>query len=153
MIGLAVGIDYSLLMVSRFKEEINGGLSKFDAVIRTGATAGRTVLFSGVTVVIALAGMLIVPASFFQSLAIGAMLVGTVAVAAVLTLLPTVLALLGPRVNLLRIPFFGKKASVGAQAAEGSGGEPHGFWEVTTRMVTRFPIISIVLVGAPMAAA
>ena len=71
MIGLAVGIDYSLLIVSRFREEMSRGLGKREAVERAGDTAGRTVLFSGTTVVLALIGMLIVPVSFFQSLRAG----------------------------------------------------------------------------------
>ena len=71
MIGLAVGIDYSLLIVSRFREEMNRGLDTRDAVERAGDTAGRTVLFSGTTVVLALLGMLIIPVSFFQSLGLG----------------------------------------------------------------------------------
>ena len=65
MIGLAVGIDYSLLIVSRFREELSRGLDKHEAVAKAGDTAGRTVLFSGTTVVIALLGMFIVPVSFF----------------------------------------------------------------------------------------
>ena len=96
MIGLAVGIDYSLLIVSRFKEEMGRGLQPRDAVANTGNTAGRTVFFSGATVVLALLGLLIVPVSFYQSLALGAILVVIAALAATLTLLPAVLALLGP---------------------------------------------------------
>ena len=95
MIGLAVGIDYSLLIVSRFKEEMGRGLQPKDAVANTGNTAGRTVFFSGTTVVLALLGLLIVPVSFYQSLALGAILVVIAALAATLTLLPAVLALLG----------------------------------------------------------
>ena len=152
MIGLAVGIDYSLIMVSRFRDEMNRGLGKAEAVLRTGDTAGRTVLFSGFTVVIALCGMLIVPQSFFQSMAIGAILVVTVAVAAVLTLLPAVLSLLGPRVNLLRVPFTGKKTLNSSQETRDATETPRGFWELTTRVVTRFPIISILVIGAPMVA-
>ena len=105
MIGLAVGIDYSLLIVSRFREEMDRGLDTREAVERAGGTAGRTVLFSGTTVVLALIGMLIVPVSFFQSLGLGAILVVIAALAATLTLLPAVLSLLGPRVNFLTIPF------------------------------------------------
>ena len=65
MIGLAVGIDYSLLIISRYRDELARGLDVQAALARAGATAGRTVLFSGLTVVIALCGMLIVPFSFF----------------------------------------------------------------------------------------
>ena len=149
MIGLAVGIDYSLFIISRFREEMRRGLSTREAVAKTGDTAGRTVLFSGVTVMIALCGLLIVPFSFFQSLGIGAILVVLVALAATLTLLPAVLALLGPRINRLSIPF------IGAGRLEGSGGEApshDGFWEVTTRLVTRYPVISILVIGVPLVA-
>ena len=144
MIGLAVGIDYSLFIISRFREEMNRGLSKREAVQRTGATAGRTVLFSGVTVVIALFGMLIVPSSFFQSLGLGAILAVIVAMLATLTLLPAVLSLLGTKINLLPIPFIGRANT------EGSDTNDHGFWEVTTRVVTRFPIVSVLAIGVPL---
>ena len=144
MIGLAVGIDYSLLIVSRFREEMNKGLDKLEAVERAGDAAGRTVLFSGVTVVIALCGMLIVPASFFQSLAVGAILVVIVALAATLTLLPAALALLGAGVNRLRIPF------VGMSNLESAEVNKQGFWEATTRIVTKYPVISILVIGVPM---
>ena len=97
MIGLAVGIDYSLFVVSRFREELAQGLSTREAVARTGATANRTVLFSGVTVVIALVGILIIPHTLFFSTALGAISVVIVSVVATLTLLPAVLVLLGPR--------------------------------------------------------
>ena len=146
MIGLAVGIDYSLVVVSRFREELSRGLGKLDAVIRAGETAGRTVLFSGVTVVVALCGMLIVPAAFFRSLGIGAILVVIVALGATLTILPAVLALLGSGIERLRIPF----------ARRRSGDSDHGssddFWGMTTRLVTKFPFISILAVGGPMVA-
>ena len=150
MIGLAVGIDYSLLIISRFREEMGRGLTQQEAVERAGATAGRTVLFSGVTVVIALCGMLIVPSSFFQSLGLGAILVVLVALAATMTFLPAVLALLGPKVDFLSLPFIGRAKAGSAQTSGTSG---HGFWEIVTRVVTRFPIISIVVVAAPMIAA
>ncbi len=148
MIGLAVGIDYSLFIISRFREEMGRGLSTPEAVAKTGDTAGRTVLFSGVTVMIALCGLLIVPFSFFQSLGIGAILVVLVALAATLTLLPAVLALLGPSINRLSIPF------IGAGRLEGSAAAPSrdGFWEVTTRLVTRYPVVSILAIGVPLVA-
>ena len=72
MIGLAVGIDYALFIISRFREELAKGLGKLEAVERAGAAAGRTVLFSGVTVIIALCGTLLIPSSFFQSIGVGA---------------------------------------------------------------------------------
>ena len=146
MIGLAVGIDYSLLIVSRFREEMDRGLDTREAVERAGGTAGRTVLFSGTTVVLALIGMLIVPVSFFQSLGLGAILVVIAALAATLTLLPAVLSLLGPKVNFLTIPFLAKFSLRGTQASTG------GFWVTIAHAVTRFPIVSILIIGVPMIA-
>ena len=147
MIGLAVGIDYSLFIVSRFREELDKGLEKRAAVERAGATAGRAVLFSGLTVVVALFGMLIVPATFFQSLGIGAIVVVLVALAATLTLLPAVLALLGDKVNFLSLPYFGRRRAPETETPQ------HGFWESTTRIVTKVPIISFLIVAIPMVVA
>ena len=146
MIGLAVGIDYSLLIITRFREELDRGLDVPEAVERAGATAGRTVLFSGLTVVIALLGMLIVPAAFFRSLGIGAILVVLVALAATLTLLPAVLTLLGTRINRLPLPFVGRRRAASADA-------PGGFWDAITRVVTRYPVLSVAAVGIPMVVA
>ena len=144
MIGLAVGIDYSLLIVSRFREEMKRGLTPKEAVRKTGDTACRTVLFSGATVVLALVGLLIVPASFYQSLALGAILVVLSALAATLTLLPAVLALLGPKVDLLTVPFLSRFS---LKSPEDTG---QGFWVAITRVVTRVPIVSILVISVPM---
>lgn len=144
MIGLAVGIDYSLFIVSRFREELARGLETRAAVERAGATAGSAVLFSGITVVIALFGMLIVPATFFQSLGIGAIVVVCVALAATLTLLPAVLALIGPRINFLSLPYFGRRRPSDDQPRR------RDFWETTTRIVTKVPILSFLIVAVPM---
>ena len=144
MIGLAVGIDYSLIVLTRYREERSRGREVLDAIARTGATANRTVFFSGVTVVLALSGMLIIPSNVFQALGIGAVLVVIAAVLAAMTLLPAVLALLGDKVNLLRVPIIGRRINAPADAAESGGG---GFWGWTTRNVMRFPVISLV-VGA-----
>ena len=147
MIGLAVGIDYSLLIVSRFRDELARGLEKNAAIERACARAGRTILFSGVTVIVALCGLLIVPFPFFQSLGLGAILVVLVSLAATLTLLPAVLALLGQRIDRLPVPFFGRAR------ASASGTSGRGFWHLVTRFVTRAPVISIIAVAAPMTAA
>ena len=109
MMGLATGIDYSLFIVSRYREERLAGRDKVDALTVTGGTASRAVFFSGMTVVLALLGMLIVPTNIFASLAIGAILVVTMAVAAALTLLPAVLSLLGDKVDRLRVPYLGRR--------------------------------------------
>ncbi|MCH7482651.1 MAG: MMPL family transporter [Chloroflexi bacterium] len=146
MIGLATGIDYSLIVVSRFREEMGRGRSKLEAVEIAGATASRTVFFSGLTVVLALAGLLLHPASIFQSLATGAILVVVAAVALTTTLLPAALALLGAHVNALRLPIIGRRIGVAADV----GG---GFWTAVTRVVMRYPLLSFVAAAGIMVAA
>ena len=95
MIGLAVGIDYSLFIVSRYREERKKGFAKLDAIGASGATASRAVFFSGATVVLALLGMFILPTTIFRSLASGAIFVTLMSLLAAMTLLPAILALLG----------------------------------------------------------
>jgi RND superfamily putative drug exporter len=101
MMGLAVGIDYSLFVVSRVREERREGRPTLDAVAVAGATASRAVVFSGITVVLALVGMFLVPQTLFRSLATGAIIVVLISVLAALTLLPAVLGSLGDRVDAL----------------------------------------------------
>ena len=109
MMGLATGIDYSLFIVSRFREERAKGRDKIDAISVTGGTATRAVVFSGMTVVLALCGLLIVPTNIFVSLAVGAILVVSMSVLAAVTLLPAVLGILGDGVNRLRVPYLGRR--------------------------------------------
>jgi uncharacterized membrane protein YdfJ with MMPL/SSD domain len=145
--GLALGIDYSLFIVSRFREERSGGRDKLDAIAATGTTASRAVLFSGIAFVIAMLGLLIIPNTIFRSLAAGAILVGVTSVVAALTLLPAVLSLLGDRVNTLRIPVVGR----GAERGTGAEGR---VWSAIVRAVMRRPVISLVLsVGVMLALA
>jgi putative drug exporter of the RND superfamily len=135
--GLALGIDYSLFTLSRYREERLQGRTKPDAISTSGATAGRAVLFSGFAFVLAMFGLLLVPSSIFRSLAAGAIFVGVVSVVAALTLLPAVLGLLGDRINALRIPYFGR-------AAEQAGREGR-FWGSIVRWVMRRPVLSLAL--------
>jgi putative drug exporter of the RND superfamily len=102
--GLALGVDYSLFIVSRFREERAAGVEKIEAIAAAGRNASRAVLFSGTAFVIALTGMLLVPDTILRSLAAGAILVGVTAVLAATTLLPAVLSLLGDGVDRLRLP-------------------------------------------------
>ncbi|MEI2765606.1 MAG: MMPL family transporter [Dermatophilaceae bacterium] len=104
LIGLAVGVDYALFVLRRSREERAAGASVEDAIVVAGATAGRAVLISGLTVMVAMAGML-VAGGLFTSLAVGTLLVVGVAVFASATVLPAVLAVLGDRVDALRLPF------------------------------------------------
>ncbi|MFL5943425.1 MAG: MMPL family transporter [Gaiellaceae bacterium] len=145
--GLALGIDYSLFVVSRYREERLLGLSKEDAIAHTGATASRAVLFSGSTFVVALLGMFIVPTSIMRSLALGAILVGIVSVVAALTLLPAVLSVAGDRVNSLPVPILGRNLGR-SDTAEGN------FWRRIIEVVLRRPALSLVLsVGVMVALA
>jgi RND superfamily putative drug exporter len=143
--GLALGIDYSLFIVSRYREERGRGLHKEDAIVRAGATASRAVLFSGTAFVVAMCGMLIVPSSIMQSLATGAILVGITSVLGALTLLPALLAVLGDRVNAGRIPFFGSR-SIEETNSEGR------FWRRIVEAVQRRPLVSLVAAVAVLLA-
>ena len=136
--GLALGIDYSLFVVSRYREERGQERGELAAIEASGATASRAVLFSGSVFVIAMFGMLIVPNSIMRSLAVGAILVGIVSVAAALTLLPALLGLLGDKVNALRIPIVGR----GAYQASNPEGR---FWGRIIRRVLRRPGLSLAL--------
>ena len=104
MLGLGLAIDYSLFVVSRFREELHHGLSVEDAVVRTVATAGRTVAFSGVTVAVALSALLLFPQNFLRSMGAGGIAAVLVAMVAALTMLPALLGVLGPKVDSLRVP-------------------------------------------------
>ena len=111
--GLALGVDYALFIVSRFREERARDVEKVEAITATGRTANRAVLFSGTAFVIAMTGMLLVPDTILRSLAAGAILVGLTAVIAATTLLPAILSLLGDRVDALRLPFVGRGSGEG----------------------------------------
>jgi uncharacterized membrane protein YdfJ with MMPL/SSD domain len=142
--GLALGIDYSLFILSRFREERSQGREKLDAIETAGATASRAVLFSGAAFVLAMTGLELVPNTIMRSLATGAILVGIVSVVAALTLLPAVLSLLGDRIDSLRVPYFGRTAA-GAESR---------FWGRIVRAVMRRPVVSLVAaVGLLLAAA
>jgi len=103
MLGLATGIDYALLMVNRFREELRRGRSARDAAAVTSATAGRAVLFSGLTVMIALTALLVPPLPYIRTVGVGAMVVLAVSVIVSSSALPALLALLGPRVDMLKL--------------------------------------------------
>jgi putative drug exporter of the RND superfamily len=136
MMGLAVGIDYSLFIVSRYREERQRGYDKLSAISAAGATASRAVFFSGMTVVLALVGMLILPTTIFRSLAAGAIFVVVAAVLASLTLLPALLGILGDKVNALRV--FRRKPTTGTEQA-------HPFWDRITHGVMRRPVAALII--------
>jgi uncharacterized membrane protein YdfJ with MMPL/SSD domain len=139
--GLALGIDYALFVVSRFREERGRGREQMDAIAATASTANRAVVFSGTTFVIAMFGMLIVPNSIMRSLAVGAIVVGAVSVIASATLLPALLGLIGDGVDRWRIPFFGRR-SLEQSNPEGR------FWGAIVRGVLRRPGLWLALAVA-----
>ena len=104
MMGLAVGIDYCLFILSRYKEERQKGFNKHDSIVNSGSTAGKAVMFSGLTVVFALVGMFVIPEKTFHALGVGAILVVFVAVMAGITLLPSIVGILGDKVNSFKVP-------------------------------------------------
>ncbi len=104
MMGLAVGIDYCLFILSRYREERDAGADKVQAIANTGSTAGRAVMFSGFTVVFAILGVFIIPEKTFHAFGVGTVLVVFVAVLAGITLLPAIIGLLGDKVNSFEVP-------------------------------------------------
>jgi trehalose monomycolate/heme transporter len=149
LIGLGMAIDYALFVVSRFREELAAGRSTRDAVVHTMATAGRTVLVSGLTIALALASLMIFPLTFLRSMSLGGMAAVLVAMLAALTVLPALLAVLGPRINALRVPLPGRRRPGhrrGAAHAAGSGG-----WARIARSVMRRPVLYVVGVAAVLA--
>jgi RND superfamily putative drug exporter len=133
-LGIGLGIDYSLFMVTRFREELGRGAAPHDAVVRTVRTAGRTVLFSGITVAIALSALLVFPQFFLRSFAYAGIATVTLAVIAALVVLPALLAVLGTRVNRFRV-LRGATDVV-----------DHGFWYRLSAAVMRRPW-PVLLVG------
>lgn len=143
MIGLAVGIDYALFIIERYREERRQGLGKIEAITATGATASRAVLFSGGTVILALLGLFIVPITTFRSLGAGALLVVGIAVLAMLTLVPALLSLLGDRVNWPLVRWHRKKHT--GERVHTSLTVYKGFWGKFTKGIMARPIVGVVL--------
>ena len=146
-LGLALAIDYSLFIVSRFREELAGGLDPRAATVRALQTAGRTVLFSAFTVALSLSAMLVFDLYFLRSFAYSGVAVVVAAAAASVIVLPAALVLLGPRVNALdlRAPLlrlFGREpAPLGTMIPEQTG------WYRLVRQVMRFAVpVSVVIV-------
>ncbi len=132
-LGLGLAIDYSLFIVSRYREEIAKDGPGLPAMRRTLGTAGRTVLFSSLTVAAALASLLVFPQRFLYSMGLGGASVALLAAAVSLIVLPAVLALLGNRVNSGAPKFLQRRADVDARPATA------GFWYRLSRFVQRFP--------------
>jgi RND superfamily putative drug exporter len=138
-VGLGLGIDYSLFILSRYREELARGLDTNAAIRRTLQTAGRTVLFGSLTVAGALASLLVFPLRFLYSMGVGGALVTLSAGAVSLIVLPAVLVALGPRINALAPARLQRSAALAARPAE------HGAWYRLARAVMRRP--GLVAVG------
>jgi putative drug exporter of the RND superfamily len=136
-LGLGLGIDYALLMVSRLREELANGYDVAEAVARTTATAGRTIAFSALTVMVALSAMLVFPVYFLKSFAYGGIGVTIFGALGALVVLPALLGVLGHRVNAGKVP--GIRADRGAEAP---------FWGHLAGAVMRRPIVAAVPVLA-----
>jgi RND superfamily putative drug exporter len=130
LVGLGVAIDYALLVIFRFREELRHGNDVETSLVTTMRHAGRSVIVSGSTVAVGLLSMLVLPLPFIRSIGIGGMLIPTVSVIASITLLPALLALLGTRINSLRV--------LPKRLVEGSDIEA-GFWNRWASFVTRRP--------------
>ena len=137
LIGLAVAVDYSLFMVTRYRTERRAGRAKVDAIRVASSTAGRAVFFSGLAVTFSIGGLFLLNDNLFRSMAIGTIGVVLIAVVGSLTFLPATLALLGDNVDRLRVPVLGR------DRPEGSG-----LWAVVVRAVMRRPVVTFVLAAA-----
>jgi uncharacterized membrane protein YdfJ with MMPL/SSD domain len=149
-LGLGLAIDYSLFVVSRYREEIAKLGPGAEAMRRTMNTAGRTVLFSSITVAVALASLMVFPQRFLYSMGLGGMLVALLAATISLTVLPAVLALLGHRVNAWAPGFLQRRAERDATETES------GFWYRLSRFVMRRPVgiatvtaVVLIVLGIP----
>ena len=148
MLGLGLAIDYALFMISRFREELHGGKTIEAALARTMSTAGRTVAFSGITVAISLASLLLFPQVFLRSMGFGGMAAVLVAMVGALTVLPALLAVLGHRVDSLRVPGLARLAGRlrSRRTAGDSGASTHGAWARVAHSVMRRPVVYVVVI-------
>ena len=143
LFGLGLGVDYSLFIVSRFREELTRGRSVEEAVAITIATAGRAVTFSGLTVSIGLLGLIFFRINMLRSVGIGGVLVVLMAVLAAITLLPAVLAIIGTRVNAfpVRFPRFWGRKQIQLNPDDSTPIDPqYGFWYRLSQVVMRYPL-------------
>jgi RND superfamily putative drug exporter len=140
LIGLGIAIDYSLLIVYRFREELARGGSKDDAILRTMATAGRAVLFSGATVAIGLALLLFMPLPFIRSMGVGGFLIPLVSIAAAATLQPALLSVYGRRgTRRVHVAEWLRRKGVPLPHFAGRDVE-HGFWARIARWIMQRPV-------------
>ncbi len=146
MIGLAVGIDYALFIIKRYREELAVGRGMLEAITVAGNTTTRTVLVSGASVVIALSGLFVIPESTFRSFGLGAVIVVTVAMLAAMTLLPAAISILGNKLDWIRLPRI--RGLKGGAIRTTEPPQNDGFWDKMTGLVMRHPVASVILTSA-----
>ena len=154
LIGLGIAIDYSLLIVYRFREELEKGGSKDDVIVRTMATAGRAVIFSGATVAIGLALLLFIPVPFMRSMGVGGFLIPLVSILAAATLQPALLSVYGRR-GTARVhvaEWLRRRARLPVPHLAGPDVE-HGFWARLARAIMRRPLVFLAIGVATLVAA
>jgi putative drug exporter of the RND superfamily len=144
LIGIGVGIDYALLVLTRFRAAMNAGKDRHDAVVEAVTTAGRSVVIAGGTVVIAVLGLFLTGLPYMYGVAIAASLAVLVVMLAAVSLLPALLSYLGPKVDRLRIPLLGRTLR-----AEGDGESPAARW---SHAVQRRPWTAAILAAAVLLA-
>ena len=145
LMGMAVGIDYCLFYLRRDREERARGATREQALLTAAATSGRAVVVSGLTVVIAMAGMFLTGLQLFDGFAIASILVVLIAVVGSVTVLPALLSLLGDKVELGRIPILARKTRSGSMASGGSLGRGGRLWGAVLGRVLARPWISVAL--------
>ncbi len=145
IIGLGLAIDYSLILLRRFREELAGEKATSEAVATTIATAGEAILFSGATVIIGFAGLFFIGLPVMTGFAVGGIAVALSANLSALTLLPALLSILGPRVNALRVPGVARLAA--RRVESGAVGQRSSFWRSLALLVMRRPLPIIALVA------
>jgi putative drug exporter of the RND superfamily len=145
LIGLGIAIDYSLLMIYRFREELERGGSTDDAVVRTMATAGRAVIFSGATVAIGLGLLLFMPLPFMRSIGVGGFLIPLVSIAAAATFQPALLSVYGRRgTRRADVAGFVRRVGVPLPRLPGTTDIDQGFWARLARSIMRRPYVYLV---------
>ncbi|GGW80537.1 membrane protein [Streptomyces lucensis JCM 4490] len=150
LIGIAVGVDYSLFYIRRVREERARGNSTEAAVSAAAATSGRSVIVSGLTVMVSLAGLFLSGNGIFYGMATATIIVVAVAVLGSVTVLPALLSLLGRRIDKGRVPLLPRMRTAHAEDAAGAG--RRGFWGAVLGAVLRRPAVSLVLCGGALLA-
>ncbi len=141
MIGMAVGVDYSLFYLQREREERRSGKPPHESLLRTASTSGQAVLISGATVLIAMAGMLFAGNAIFTTIGVGTMIVVLAAMVGSLTVLPALLHRLGDKVEKGRIPLLGRRS------------DEHRFWSAIVNAVLKRPVVSVTAAAGLLVAA